>query len=109
MLAIDRASAQAEYLLGLVEDAQGDAQGALVHYRRALYLDPEHYEALVHCAALLDARGDVVAAKRLLERADRAGGKQSAGSTGSTGSMESRQQTAPESHDQTHRQGTRHR
>ncbi|VVD92576.1 CheR family methyltransferase [Pandoraea soli] len=72
VLATDRANAQAEYLLGLVEDARGDAQGALVHYRRALYLDPGHYEALVHCAAQLDARGDTAGARRLLERAERA-------------------------------------
>lgn len=71
VLATDRANAQAEYLLGLVEDARGDAQGALVHYRRALYLDPGHYEALVHCAAQLDARGDAAGARRLLERAER--------------------------------------
>lgn len=72
VLATDRANAQAEYLLGLVEDARGDAQQALVHYRRALYLDPGHYEALVHCAAQLDARGDAAGARRLRERAERA-------------------------------------
>ncbi|WP_353191559.1 CheR family methyltransferase [Pandoraea pnomenusa] len=72
VLGTDRANAQAEYLLGLVEDARDNAQGALVHYRRALYLDPGHYEALVHCAAQLDARGDADGARRLLERAGRA-------------------------------------
>ncbi|VVE02935.1 putative biofilm formation methyltransferase WspC [Pandoraea pneumonica] len=72
VLATDRANAQAEYLLGLVEDARGDAQQALVHYRRALYLDPGHYEALVHCAAQLEARGDAAGARRLRERAERA-------------------------------------
>ncbi|VVD78825.1 CheR family methyltransferase [Pandoraea anhela] len=97
VLATDRANAQAEYLLGLVEDASGDASGALMHYRRALYLDPGHYEALVHCAALLDARGDAVGAKRLLDRADRAD------------RAERNHTTTSESHDQTHRHGTRHR
>ncbi|AKC68962.1 CheR family methyltransferase [Pandoraea oxalativorans] len=97
VLAVDRASAQAEYLLGLVEDAQGDAQGALVHYRRALYLEPGHYEALVHCAALLDARGDAVGARRLLERAER------------TERADTASRTTTESHDQTHRHGNRHR
>ncbi|MGC7529793.1 CheR family methyltransferase [Pandoraea pneumonica] len=71
VLATDRANAQAEYLLGLVEDARGDALQALVHYRRALYLDPGHYEALVHCAAQLEARGDAAGARRLRERAER--------------------------------------
>ncbi|VVE17584.1 CheR family methyltransferase [Pandoraea fibrosis] len=95
VLATDRANAQAEYLLGLVDDARGDAPGALIHYRRALYLDPGHYEALVHCAALLDARGDTAGARRLLERAGRA---QHAGGVKAT-----------EPHDNAHRDGTRHR
>lgn len=100
VLAVDRANAQAEYLLGLVEDARGDAQGALIHYRRALYLEPGHYEALVHCAALLDARGDNAGARRLLERAERTERTERAGTTS---------HTTPESHDQTHRHGNRHR
>lgn len=95
VLATDRANAQAEYLLGLVDDARGDAQGALIHYRRALYLDPGHYEALVHCAAQLDARGDAAGAKRLLERAGRAQRAQGASAT--------------DPHDHAHRDGTRHR
>jgi chemotaxis protein methyltransferase WspC len=95
VLATDRANAQAEYLLGLVEDARGDAQGALIHYRRALYLDPGHYEALVHCAAQLNVRGDTAGAQRLLERAARA--EREAGAK------------ATEPHDPAHRDGTRHR
>lgn len=94
VLAADRANAQAEYLLGLVEDAQGDTQGALVHYRRALYLDPGHYEALVHCAALLDTRGDATGARRLLDRAER---------------TERTTTTTTQAHDQRQRHGTRHR
>ncbi|WP_143811678.1 hypothetical protein [Pandoraea apista] len=82
-------------MLGLVDDARGDAQGALIHYRRALYLDPGHYEALVHCAAQLDARGDAAGAKRLLERAGRAQRAQGASAT--------------DPHDHAHRDGTRHR
>ncbi|APD11091.1 hypothetical protein UC34_00640 [Pandoraea vervacti] len=93
VLAADRANAQAEYLLGLVEDARSDAQSALIHYRRALYLDPTHYEALVHCAALLDARGDVSGARRLMARAERAGNAMA----------------SSETHDPMQRHGTRHR
>lgn len=72
VLAQERSNAQAEYLLGLVADARGSADGALDHYRRALYLQPDHYEALVHCAALLEARGDAAGASRLRSRAERA-------------------------------------
>src|SRR5262249_44275571 len=38
-----RASAQAYYLLGLLRDARGDER-AVECYRKALYLDPNHYE-----------------------------------------------------------------
>ncbi|MCX2891508.1 MULTISPECIES: CheR family methyltransferase [Pseudomonas] len=66
-------SAQVYYWLGLLSDTEGDAQQALTHYRKALYLEPQHPEALVHLAALLAAQGDLVGARRLQERAARAG------------------------------------
>ncbi|MGT2433239.1 CheR family methyltransferase [Cupriavidus basilensis] len=40
-------------------------------YRRALYLDPAHQEALYHMAAILEAEGDGAAAARLRHRAQR--------------------------------------
>ena len=66
-------SAQVYYWLGLLSDTEGDAQQALTHYRKALYLEPQHPEALVHLAALLAAQGDLAGARRLQERAARAG------------------------------------
>ncbi|MFG0841549.1 CheR family methyltransferase [Pseudomonas sp. CJQ_8] len=66
-------SAQVYYWLGLLSDTEGDAQQALNHYRKALYLDPQHPEALVHLAALLAAQGDMAGARRLQARAARAG------------------------------------
>ena len=66
-------SAQVYYWLGLLSDTEGDAQQALTHYRKALYLQPQHPEALVHLAALLAAQGDQAGARRLQERAARAG------------------------------------
>ncbi len=66
-------SAQVYYWLGLLSDTEGDAQQALTHYRKALYLEPQHPEALVHLAALLAAQGDLVGARRLQERAARVG------------------------------------
>ena len=65
-------SAQAFYLLGLLHDAAGRPQQAGEHYRKALYLDPTHAEALVQLAALLKCDGDTGGAERLLERARRA-------------------------------------
>lgn len=64
--------AEAWYLLGLIADAQGRAAFALEHYRKALYLEPGHYEALTHLAALLEVQGDADGARRLMRRAERA-------------------------------------
>ncbi|WP_414439918.1 CheR family methyltransferase [Burkholderia sp. 22PA0106] len=64
-------SADAYYLLGLIDDAQGRPSAA-EHYRKALYLAPTHREALTHLATLLDIAGDHDGARWLKERARRA-------------------------------------
>ena len=63
-------SAQAYYLLGLVSDAQGN-DGAIDYYRKALYLEPDHYESLLHMASLLLKNGDSTRARNFLNRAGR--------------------------------------
>jgi chemotaxis protein methyltransferase WspC len=60
------------YLLGLIMDARGRAADAGDYYRKALYLEPTHYEALTHLAALLQMTGDAAGAERLTRRAERA-------------------------------------
>ena len=65
-----RPSAQAYYLLGLIRDARGDSSAAQC-YRRALYLQPDHYEAIVQLAVLAQNQGDPVAARNLQRRAER--------------------------------------
>lgn len=70
-LAAHGPSADAFYWLGLLSDVAGRAGDAQDYYRKALYLQPQHVEALAHLAALLGARGDQAGAKRLLERASR--------------------------------------
>jgi chemotaxis protein methyltransferase WspC len=67
-----RSSSQAYYLLGLVRDAVGDLQGAAECYRKVLYLDPLHREALLHLALLSEGEGDKGMAERLRGRARRA-------------------------------------
>jgi chemotaxis protein methyltransferase WspC len=59
------------YLLGLIADARGRDADAADFYRKALYLDPAHYEALTHLAALLDIGGDRAGALNLMQRAQR--------------------------------------
>jgi chemotaxis protein methyltransferase WspC len=64
--------AGAFYLLGLISDARGRGTDARDYYRKALYLEPAHYEALTHLAALLDMTGDTAGAQQLMRRAQRA-------------------------------------
>ena len=65
-----RVSAQAHYLLGLVRDASGEPD-AIDCYRKALYLEPNHYESLLQMALLLQKHGDAVRASRFRSRAQR--------------------------------------
>jgi chemotaxis protein methyltransferase WspC len=67
--------AEAFYLLGLIADARGRSADASDYYRKTLYLEPAHYEALTHLAALLDMTGDSAGAKQLMRRAQRAASK----------------------------------
>ena len=68
--------ADAFYLLGVLADASGDTNLARGQYRKALYLDPRHTEALAHLATLLELEGDRNGARLLMERASRAQGAQ---------------------------------
>ncbi len=65
-----RVSAQAYYLLGLVRDAAGDAS-AVDCYRRAIYLEPNHYESLLQMATLLEKSGNAARAQTFKARAQR--------------------------------------
>jgi chemotaxis protein methyltransferase WspC len=65
------ASAEVFYLMGMLQDAAGQVHKAAEHYRKALYLDPQHPEALVHLAVALQKEGDTRGAQRLLKRANR--------------------------------------
>jgi chemotaxis protein methyltransferase WspC len=65
--------AQVFYWLGLLSDVAGLTLEAQGFYRKALYLEPQHPEALMHLAALLQAQGDSAGARRLQERAARSG------------------------------------
>jgi chemotaxis protein methyltransferase WspC len=65
------ASAETFHLVGLLHDAAGRVREAAEHYRKALYLDPQHPEALVHLAVTLQKAGDACGAERLFARANR--------------------------------------
>lgn len=65
------ASAEAFYLLGLVQDAHDKKEQAREYYRKALYLQPNHYDALMHLALLTASLGDTNGARVLQQRAER--------------------------------------
>jgi chemotaxis protein methyltransferase WspC len=64
-------SAEAFHLMGLIRDASGDPTEAAICYRKALYLDPDHGEALIHLALLLEKAGKKSEAQLLRKRTNR--------------------------------------
>lgn len=63
--------AQAFHLLGLLREAVGEPDEAEACLRKAIYLDPSHYEALTHLATLLEGKGDHANAELMRQRARR--------------------------------------
>jgi chemotaxis protein methyltransferase WspC len=64
-------SGTAFYLMGLVRDATGNQPEAVSYYRKALYLEPNHGEAQIHLALLMEKQGDTAGAQVLRNRARR--------------------------------------
>ncbi|MFI8481569.1 CheR family methyltransferase [Pseudomonas sp. NPDC078700] len=71
LLNVQGPGAELFYWLGLLNDTAGNSDVAQTYYRKVLYLQPEHIEALSHLAMLLEARGDQAGARRLRQRASR--------------------------------------
>ena len=63
-------SAQAYFLLGLVREASGEPD-AIDFYRKAIYLEPNHYESLLQMALILKKNGEVTRARTFQSRAQR--------------------------------------
>lgn len=64
-------SAAAFHAMGLISDASGNSFEAATCYRKALYLDPNNQEALVHLALTLEKLGDAQNALVFRNRARR--------------------------------------
>jgi len=73
-LSVAKPSADAYSLLGVIHQARKERMQAIDCFRKALYLDPQHEEALLHLLLLYQESGDEAAAKLLRRRLDRKAG-----------------------------------
>lgn len=64
-------SAEAYFILGLVQHAKGADKKAEKHFHKVIYLNPNHYEALVYMSLILDNQGEAAKAELYRERAAR--------------------------------------
>ncbi|WP_426193542.1 CheR family methyltransferase [Massilia sp. DWR3-1-1] len=67
----DQHAADAYYLLGLVADIERNSSAADDYWRRCVYLQPDHYEALCRLALLSELGGHAARAAVLRQRAAR--------------------------------------
>jgi chemotaxis protein methyltransferase WspC len=66
--ALSHTSADGFSLLGIIELARGRSDAAAQSFRKALYLDPNHPEALSHMIVLCEQRGELARAAALRRR-----------------------------------------
>jgi chemotaxis protein methyltransferase WspC len=66
-------SAKGYCLLGVIQLANNDG-AAIESFRKALYLDPDHYQSLVHLSILSEEDGNQKAAENYRVRAERVSG-----------------------------------
>ncbi|MGV3756441.1 MAG: CheR family methyltransferase [Verrucomicrobiota bacterium] len=72
LLAGGSSDPDAHYLMGLIQDAQGDAVKATATYRRVIQLDGNHVEAMKQLLALAELQGDKAEIERLQQSLTRA-------------------------------------
>jgi chemotaxis protein methyltransferase WspC len=71
VLAAEPDSASAYFILGMVSECRGQPGAAAGYWRRCVYLEPGHYDALCHLALLAEHDGDAAQAATLRQRAAR--------------------------------------
>jgi chemotaxis protein methyltransferase WspC len=59
------------FLLGEIDEAAGNSQESEKHFERAIYFDPEHYQALIHLSLSRARQGDLAGSQRYRDRARR--------------------------------------
>ena len=65
------ASAEVYYLQGLIDQALGREEKAEECFKKAIYLQPSHYEALVCLSLLYESRGEFHQAELFRKRAQK--------------------------------------
>ena len=71
LLKTEPACADAYFILGMISECERKPGAADGYWRRCVYLQPEHYEALCHLALLAEKNGDQAQAANLKQRAAR--------------------------------------
>lgn len=72
MLSTRKDGVQVYYLLALIEHARGAENEAEKLFGQVVYLQPDHYEALVYLTLLMERRGQTKKAALMRHRADKA-------------------------------------
>jgi len=67
----DASQVKAFYLLGLIASGKQDSEAAESMFRKTIFLEPRHYEALSHLSLLLEKKGDPKNAELFRQRASR--------------------------------------
>ncbi|MGB3207079.1 MAG: CheR family methyltransferase [Crinalium sp.] len=67
----DPLSAEAYLLCGQVYQAMGNQEEAEKHFQKAVYLEPNHYDALFHLALIKEHQGDLKQAEIIRKRVQR--------------------------------------
>ncbi|MDL2355045.1 MAG: methyltransferase, partial [Pseudomonadota bacterium] len=71
LLAAAPDSADAYFILGMVSECEQQPGAADNYWRRCVYLQPDHYEALCHLALLAAHNGQAAQARAWRQRAER--------------------------------------
>lgn len=71
LISRDASQVKAFYLLGLIASGKQDIPVAESMFRKTIFLDPRHYEALSHLSLLLEKKGDHKNAELFRQRASR--------------------------------------
>jgi chemotaxis protein methyltransferase WspC len=64
-------SVEAHVLLGQIYQAVGNQERSQLCFQKAIYLEPDSYEALIHLALLKENRGDIAGANLIRQRIQR--------------------------------------